>query len=43
MPWYHFFSVTVQVNGGVLPTPPEASTLGSDRTAPTGQSEADDD
>jgi small conductance mechanosensitive channel len=32
----------VQANGGVLPSPPEVSTLGSDRTAPTGQSEADD-
>jgi len=31
-----------QADGGVLPTPPEASTLGSERTEPTGQSEADD-
>lgn len=33
----------VQTNGGALPTTPNESTLGIDRTAPTGQSEPDAD
>jgi small conductance mechanosensitive channel len=33
----------LQANGDARPTPPEASPLGSDRTAPTGQSETDAD